>query len=151
MGVGCVSDSCLTCDPCLAGEEHTCDQGMTMTYSSQIKHGHIATDSGYTYGGYSASQTVNQHFLVKIPSSFPLEAAGVGMRLTTAKFFSPKGLPYSTVGVEPDVPVQTVARPVDGTVAAGSNDTTLAAAVDVARRLTPRPAARPTGRSTASR
>jgi len=76
VGVGCVSDSCLTCDPCLAGEEHTCDQGMTMTYSSQIKHGHIATDSGYTYGGYSASQTVNTHFLVKIPSSFPLEAAG---------------------------------------------------------------------------
>jgi hypothetical protein len=33
--------------------------GMTMTYDTDIKHGHIATDSGYTYGGYSGSQTVH--------------------------------------------------------------------------------------------
>lgn len=82
---------------------------------------------------------------------FPLDAAGVGMRLTTAKFFSPKGLPYSGVGVEPDVPVHTVARPVDGVIAGGSADTALAAAMDVARRATLRPAARPSGRSTAAR
>ena len=82
---------------------------------------------------------------------FPLDAAGVGMRLTTAKFFSPKGLPYSGVGVEPDVPVHTVARPVDGIIAGGSADTALAAATDVARRATLRPAARPSGRSTAAR
>lgn len=82
---------------------------------------------------------------------FPLDAAGVGMRLTTAKFFSPKGLPYSGVGVEPDVPVHTVARPVNGVIAGGSADTALAAATDVARRATLRPAARPSGRSTAAR
>ena len=34
--------------------------GMTMTYDNDIKHGHINTDSGYTYGGYSGSQTVHQ-------------------------------------------------------------------------------------------
>ena len=38
---------------------------MTMTYDADIKHGHISTDSGYTYGGYSASQTVNQRSLLK--------------------------------------------------------------------------------------
>lgn len=86
-----------------------------------------------------------------IQGIFPLDAAGVGMRLTTAKFFSPKGLPYSGVGVEPDVPVHTVARPVDGVIAGGSADTALAAATDVARRATLRPAARPSGRSTAAR
>lgn len=86
-----------------------------------------------------------------IQGIFPLEAAGVGMRLTTAKFFSPHGLPYSSVGVEPDVPVRTVARPVDGMIVAGSTDTALAAATDVARRMTLRPAARPSGRSTAAR
>ena len=86
-----------------------------------------------------------------IQGIFPLDAAGVGMRLTTAKFFSPHGLPYSGVGVEPDVPVQTVARPVDGTFVPGSADTGLAAATDVARRMTPRPATRPSGRSTAAR
>ena len=36
------------------------DLGMTGTYNGDIKHGHIATDSGWTYGGYSGSQTVHQ-------------------------------------------------------------------------------------------
>jgi carboxyl-terminal processing protease len=86
-----------------------------------------------------------------IQGIFPLDAAGVGMRLTTAKFFSPKGLPYSGVGVEPDVSVHTVARPVDGVIPGGAADTALATATDVARRATLRPAARPSGRSTAAR
>jgi len=36
---------------------------------------------------------------------------GSGLRLTTAKFFSPSGHPYSKVGVEPDVVVHRTARP----------------------------------------
>ena len=35
---------------------------MTMTYDNEIKYGKINTDSGYTYGGYSASQTVNKRY-----------------------------------------------------------------------------------------
>ncbi|MFM7138550.1 MAG: S41 family peptidase [Planctomycetota bacterium] len=88
-----------------------------------------------------------------IQGIFPLDAAGVGMRLTTAKFFSPRGLPFSGVGVEPDVPVVTVARPIDGDVAAAEgqqSDTVLATAVEVARRSLLRPAAAP-GRTTAAR
>ncbi|MFM8413779.1 MAG: S41 family peptidase [Planctomycetota bacterium] len=87
-----------------------------------------------------------------IQGIFPLEAAGVGMRLTTAKFFSPRGLPFSGVGVEPDVPVVTAARPVDGNVASAAEqgDTALAAAVEIARRSVIRPAAAP-GRATAAR
>ncbi|HWB09481.1 MAG TPA: S41 family peptidase [Pirellulales bacterium] len=43
---------------------------------------------------------------------FPLNLANSGLRLTTAKFYSPKGYPYSGVGVKPDVPVpHRVARP----------------------------------------
>lgn len=73
------------------------------------------------------------------------------MRLTTAKFFSPRGLPFSGVGVEPDVPVVTAARPIDGSeVAVAQTDAALAAAVDVARRSVTRPAAA-TGRVTATR
>ena len=86
-----------------------------------------------------------------IQGIFPLDAAGVGMRLTTAKFFSPRGLPYSGVGVEPDVAVHATARPVDGQMPVASGDAALAAATDVARRAVPRPAARPSGRSTAAR
>ena len=77
VGVGCISDSCLNCKNCDDGFEHTCTNGgMTMTYDSQTKHGHLKTDSGYTFGGYSGSQTVHQRFLVKIPDGYPLEAAG---------------------------------------------------------------------------
>ena len=47
---------------------------------------------------------------------FPLEFAGVGIRLTTAKFFSPLGHPYSRVGVEPDLAITTTAKPIDGSL-----------------------------------
>jgi len=95
-----------------------------------------------------------------IQGIFPLETAGVGMRLTTAQFFSPRGLPYSRIGVEPDLPVQTAARPLDGGDSGGAHatpgavtvgDTVLDVAVDAARRLTPRPAAQPAARATAAR
>ena len=49
--------------------------GLTQTFNSEMKHGHLATDSGYTYGGYSAQHTLNQRFLVKIPDSLSLEKA----------------------------------------------------------------------------
>jgi len=87
-----------------------------------------------------------------IQGIFPLEVAGVGLRLTTAKFFSPKGLPYSRVGVEPDLKVQSAARPVDGVLVPQAGDAFLDAALDVARRSTAaRPAAKPASRSTVAR
>ena len=68
---------------------------------------------------------------------FPLGISEAGVRLTTAKFYSPNGHPYSRVGVEPDVVVHQTARPVDGTVALTDDpkDVVLAAAVETARRL----------------
>jgi len=96
-----------------------------------------------------------------IQGIFPLETAGVGLRLTTAQFFSPRGLPYSRVGVEPDLPVQTVARPVgDVPPAAGGAETVAASApldpvldvaTETARRLSARPIAKPVSRTTAAR
>ena len=52
---------------------------------------------------------------------FPLDESNAGMRLTTAKFYSPNGNPYSDVGVEPDVPVpaqreHVVAKPINGEI-----------------------------------
>jgi carboxyl-terminal processing protease len=86
-----------------------------------------------------------------IQGIFPLDAAGVGMRLTTAKFFSPKGLPYSRVGVDPDVQVHAVAKPVDGAPVVAATDAAFDAAIEVARRTTSRPAAKPAMRTTAAR
>merc|ERR1719495_995733 len=49
---------------------------MSGTYNGHTTHGHIATDSGWTYGGYSGSMTVNQKFILKIPDGYPLQCAG---------------------------------------------------------------------------
>jgi carboxyl-terminal processing protease len=66
---------------------------------------------------------------------FPLEGTNAGVRLTTAKFYSPTGRPYSRVGVDPDVLVRQTARPVIGQIApaAGQEDAMLSAALEVAR------------------
>jgi len=68
---------------------------------------------------------------------FPLGISEAGIRLTTAKFYSPNGRAYSRVGVEPDVVVHQTARPADGRVVLknDSEDVVLAAAIETARRL----------------
>ncbi|MFM8735222.1 MAG: S41 family peptidase [Pirellulales bacterium] len=87
-----------------------------------------------------------------IQGIFPLDVGGVGMRLTTAKFFSPKGLPYSRVGVEPDLVVQSGARPAAGGVVAQAGGPVHGAARGAARRPgAARPVATPVSRSTAAR
>jgi carboxyl-terminal processing protease len=45
---------------------------------------------------------------------FPLNRGGTGVRLTTAKFYSPTGRGYSKVGVSPNITVHQVAKPVIG-------------------------------------
>ena len=68
----------MGCAGCEGGEEHLCagggccdgcwclynilHPGMTMTYNDDTKHGHLATDSGWTYGGYSGSYTVHHRY-----------------------------------------------------------------------------------------
>ena len=59
VGVGCIVDSCMDCEACMVGEEQYCLKGMTWTYDSNTEHGHIKTGSGWTFGGYSGSQTVH--------------------------------------------------------------------------------------------
>lgn len=45
---------------------------------------------------------------------FPLSSYEAGVRLTTARFYSPLGQAYSHIGVEPDVTVHLVAKVADG-------------------------------------
>ncbi len=69
---------------------------------------------------------------------FPLELSGARVRLTTARFYSPTGRPYSRLGVEPDVVVRSAAKPIDGQLAdpaSGDDDVMLSAALEAARRL----------------
>lgn len=71
---------------------------------------------------------------------FPLNSANAGIRLTTAKFYSPTGRAYSDVGVNPDVEVRETARPND--VTGQRVDTESDAALDAAVRESRRQLAR---------
>ena len=46
-----------------------------------------------------------------VQSIFELRTVPAGLKLTTAKFYSPLNHPYSERGVEPDVPVSVMAKP----------------------------------------
>ena len=65
---------------------------------------------------------------------FPLQQAGCGVRLTTAKFYSPSGGPISKVGVTPDVAVRAVAKPAPGAGTSTADDAVLSAAIEVGRK-----------------
>ena len=47
-----------------------------MTYNGETSHGNVATNTGWTFGGYSGRYTVPERFIVKIPDDYPLENAG---------------------------------------------------------------------------
>lgn len=69
---------------------------------------------------------------------FPLDVANAGVRLTTAKFYSPSGQAIADRGVHPDIVVQSTAKPVGQSDADGSRlgsaDAVLNAGLQVARR-----------------
>jgi uncharacterized zinc-type alcohol dehydrogenase-like protein len=76
-GVGCLVDSCRTCDSCQDGLEQYCETGNVGTYNSRGKDGLI------TYGGYSNQIVVDESFTLKVPESLdlarvaPLLCAGI--------------------------------------------------------------------------
>ena len=57
VGVGCMTDSCGACRFCDSGEEQLCPNHV-QTYNGDPQYGNCLTDSGHTYGGYSAYHTV---------------------------------------------------------------------------------------------
>jgi uncharacterized zinc-type alcohol dehydrogenase-like protein len=67
--VGCMVDSCRTCDNCRADLEQFCDKGVVFTYNSKDEH-----TGGITYGGYSKSIVVDQHFVLRISDKLDLAA-----------------------------------------------------------------------------
>ncbi len=74
---------------------------------------------------------------------FPLSTSETGVRLTTALFYSPSGQQISRRGIQPNVLVHQVAKPVDENQTLGGepqakSDNVLQAAEEVARRLAPR-------------
>jgi uncharacterized zinc-type alcohol dehydrogenase-like protein len=68
--VGCMVDSCGTCQDCAEGLEQYCQSFPVLTYNSPDTH-----LGGMTYGGYSKRIVVDQRFVLRVPESLPL--AGV--------------------------------------------------------------------------
>src|SRR3569623_315429 len=70
VGVGCMVDSCGECESCKAGLEQYCYPGNVGTYN-----GHDTHSGSHTFGGYSASITVTENFVLSIPEALPMNAA----------------------------------------------------------------------------
>jgi uncharacterized zinc-type alcohol dehydrogenase-like protein len=78
VAVGCMVDSCMACDQCLAGWEVFCREGCTQTYNSPDRH-----TGENTKGGYTDHIVVRDHFVLKVPEGMdearvaPLLCAGI--------------------------------------------------------------------------
>ena len=68
-GVGCIVDSCHTCDNCKQDLEQFCSNGFIGTYNGADKH-----LGGMTFGGYSEKIVVDEHFVLKVPANLDLAA-----------------------------------------------------------------------------
>lgn len=69
VGVGCIVNSCGTCESCKKDLEQYCLTGFTGTYNSTDKH-----LGGHTFGGYSEKVVVDESFILKVPENLDLAA-----------------------------------------------------------------------------
>ncbi len=75
VGVGCMVNSCQTCEACKSGEEQYCSgpKSCTLTYNGPKK-----PDGTNSYGGYSTGIIVREEFVVPIPDAIdPAHAAPI--------------------------------------------------------------------------
>jgi uncharacterized zinc-type alcohol dehydrogenase-like protein len=101
VGVGCMVNSCGTCENCKKGEEQYCLEGNVGTYNSVDKYG----DGKPTYGGYSTHIVVTENFVVKIPDGIeldvaaPLLCAGITLYSPLRHWGAGKGKQVAIVGL----------------------------------------------------
>src|ERR1700678_2388353 len=97
--VGCMVDSDRTCPECQQGLEQFCPN-LTLTYNFPDKH-----TGGVTYGGYSDSVVVDQHFVLKVPANLdlagtaPLLCAGITTYSPMRHWGVTKGKKVGVVGL----------------------------------------------------
>ncbi len=70
VGVGCMVNSCGTCDACKRGFENSCYEETVWTYSSKDP-----IDGTDTKGGYSTTMVAPEHFVLHIPDELDMAAA----------------------------------------------------------------------------
>ncbi len=97
--VGCMVDSDGTCPECKAGLEQFCPN-FTLTYNFPDKH-----LGGVTYGGYSDSIVVKEHFVLRVPANLdlagtaPLLCAGITTYSPLRHWGVTKGKKVGVVGL----------------------------------------------------
>ena len=69
VGVGCMVNSCGTCDNCRGGDEQYCREGMVGTYAATDR------DGTTTQGGYSTHVVVDADYVLSVPGSLDAAAA----------------------------------------------------------------------------
>ena len=98
--VGCMVDSCHSCENCKEGLEQFCTNGATFTYNGPDKH-----TSGHTFGGYSKSIVVDEQFVLRLPNgldpaaSAPLLCAGITTYSPLKRWNAGKGKKVGVVGL----------------------------------------------------
>jgi uncharacterized zinc-type alcohol dehydrogenase-like protein len=99
VAVGCLVDSDRTCPQCKAGFEQYCPN-LTLTFNSPDKY-----LGGVTYGGYSASIVVEEHFVLRVPPNLsvagaaPLLCAGITTYSPMRHWSVSKGKKVGVVGL----------------------------------------------------
>jgi len=68
--IGCIVDSCNSCEYCEDDLEQFCDEGVTYSFGSPDK-----VSGGNTFGGFSESYVCNEQYVLKMPSFDNLAAA----------------------------------------------------------------------------
>ncbi|GAA4714093.1 NAD(P)-dependent alcohol dehydrogenase [Sphingomonas lutea] len=100
VAVGCMVDSCMTCDQCLEGWEVFCREGCTQTYNSPDRH-----TQEITKGGYTDHIVVRDHFVLKVPHGMdqarvaPLLCAGITTYSPLRQYQVGEGTKMAVVGL----------------------------------------------------
>jgi uncharacterized zinc-type alcohol dehydrogenase-like protein len=99
-GVGCMVDSCRSCDPCRRGLQQFCEKGASFTYN-----GTEMDRTTPTFGGYSTEIVVADQFVLQIPAGLdpagaaPLLCAGITTYSPLRQWDCKKGDRVGVVGL----------------------------------------------------
>jgi len=98
--VGCIVDSCGECEHCKAGLEQFCEKGMTVVFGSPDKY-----LGGHTYGGFSESIVVDEHYVLRLPENLdpataaPLLCAGITVYSPLRHWHAGPGMTVGIIGM----------------------------------------------------
>jgi uncharacterized zinc-type alcohol dehydrogenase-like protein len=100
VAVGCMVDSCKSCDQCDNHEEQLCREGMVGTYAGKDR-----ISGEMTQGGYSKHVVVREEFVLSVPQSLelsrvaPLLCAGITTYSPLQKWGVTAGSRVAVVGL----------------------------------------------------